>query len=80
MSEILYKYNIDAILDDRTYLTIGKRFIYARALGYPYIIVIGKAANQSVPLFEIHDLNNSLYHEFSLEEINNYFSNINLLN
>jgi len=67
-------------LDDRTYFTIGKRFLFARALGYPYIIVIGKAATKSVPLFEIHDLNNLKQHELSLEQINDYFENINLKN
>ncbi|KYM96362.1 putative prolyl-tRNA synthetase, mitochondrial [Cyphomyrmex costatus] len=74
--EIFYKRNIDAILDDRTNYTIGKRLVFARALGYPYIIVIGKAATQSIPLFEIHDVNNSTYRELSLDQMSNYFDNI----
>lgn len=81
--EILCKRNIDAILDDRTHYTIGKRLLFARASGYPYIIVIGKAATQSIPLFEIHEVNNSTHdnsRELSLDQISNYFDNINLKN
>lgn len=51
--EILRKRDIDVILDDRTHYTIGKRLLFTRASGYPYVIVIGKAATQSIPLFEI---------------------------
>ncbi|XP_071555239.1 probable proline--tRNA ligase, mitochondrial isoform X1 [Temnothorax nylanderi] len=80
LSEILCKRDIDAILDDRSHHTIGKRLVFARALGYPYIIVIGKAATQSVPLFEIHDVNNSTYRELSLDQISDYFDNINFKN
>ncbi|XP_071555016.1 probable proline--tRNA ligase, mitochondrial [Temnothorax nylanderi] len=80
LSEILCKRDINAILDDRTHHTIGKRLVFARALGYPYIIVIGKTATQSVPLFEIHDVNNSTYRELSLNQISDYFDNINFKN
>jgi len=52
--------------------------VFARRLGYPYVIVIGKAATQSIPLFEIHDVNNSTYHELSLEQMNDYFDNISV--
>ncbi|EFN79469.1 probable proline--tRNA ligase, mitochondrial [Harpegnathos saltator] len=76
--EILQKRDIDTILDDRTQFTIGKRLVYARAIGYPYIIVIGKAATQSIPLFEIHDINNSVSHKLSLEQISGFFDNVNL--
>ncbi|KYN10660.1 putative prolyl-tRNA synthetase, mitochondrial [Trachymyrmex cornetzi] len=78
--EIFYKRNIDTILDDRLHYTIGKRLVFARRSGYPYIIVIGKAATQSIPLFEIHDVNNSTYHELSLDQMNDYFDNINVKN
>ncbi|XP_011684944.1 PREDICTED: probable proline--tRNA ligase, mitochondrial [Wasmannia auropunctata] len=74
--EVLCKYNIDAILDDRTHYTIGKRLLFTRASGYPYIIVIGKTATQSVPLFELHDVNNATYRELSLDQISDYFQNI----
>ncbi|KAL6257409.1 hypothetical protein P5V15_010981 [Pogonomyrmex californicus] len=78
--EILRKRDIDAILDDRTHHTIGKRLLFARVTGYPYIIVIGKAVTQSVPLFEIHDVNNSTCRELSLEQMNDYFDNIDFKN
>lgn len=75
--EILCKRDIDTILDDRTHLTIGKRFVLARALGYPYIIIIGKASTRPIPSFEVHDINNSVSNELSLEQISHYFDNIN---
>ncbi|KAL0130608.1 hypothetical protein PUN28_002325 [Cardiocondyla obscurior] len=75
--EILYKRNVDTILDDRSHYTIGKRLLFARALGYPYIIVIGKSATQTIPLFEIHDVNNSTCRELSLDQICDYFDNVN---
>lgn len=77
LSEILCKRDIDTVLDDRTHLTIGKRFVLARALGFPYIIIIGKASTRSIPSFEVHDINNSVTNELSLEQINHYFDNIN---
>ncbi|CAL7937952.1 unnamed protein product [Xylocopa violacea] len=40
--DTLNELNIDAILDDRTNLTIGNRFMHARITGFPYIIVIVK--------------------------------------
>lgn len=45
-------------------------------MGFPYVIVIGKAATQSVPLFEVHDLNNSVRHDLSLEQMSHYFDNV----
>ncbi|XP_036148096.1 probable proline--tRNA ligase, mitochondrial isoform X2 [Monomorium pharaonis] len=78
--EIFYERDIDAILDDRTHETIGKRLVFARASGYPYIIVIGKPAIQSIPLFELHDVNNSTYRELSLDQISDYFNNIKFKN
>lgn len=78
--EILYKRDIDAILDDRTHFTIGKRFVFARTLGYPYIIIIGKTSTQPIPLFEVHDTNNSVINELSLEQMSHYFDNISLKN
>ncbi|XP_029158945.1 probable proline--tRNA ligase, mitochondrial isoform X1 [Nylanderia fulva] len=78
--EILCKHDIDVILDDRTNLTIGKRFVFARAVGYPYVIIVGKAATRSIPLFEVHDINNSVCNDLSLEQISHYFDSINLKN
>ncbi|KAJ8277819.1 hypothetical protein GJAV_G00080430 [Gymnothorax javanicus] len=43
----------EVVLDDRTQLTIGKRFKDASRLGYPYVIVIGQTAAEEQPRFEV---------------------------
>ncbi|XP_061941636.1 probable proline--tRNA ligase, mitochondrial isoform X2 [Apis cerana] len=73
--EILNQLNIDTILDDRTDLTIGKRFMHARITGFPYVIIIGKSIMNFPPLIEIHNINNSTNCEISLNDIPNYFNN-----
>ncbi|XP_013115163.1 probable proline--tRNA ligase, mitochondrial [Stomoxys calcitrans] len=58
----------DVLHDDRKYLTIGKRLMEAKRMGYPLIIVIGSKSCEEVPKIEIHingkpmdlDLNSSL--------------------
>ncbi|KAG6795174.1 proline--tRNA ligase, mitochondrial isoform X1 [Apis mellifera caucasica] len=73
--EILNQLNIDTILDDRTNLTIGKRFMHARITGFPYVIIIGKSIMNFPPLIEIHNINNSTNCKISLNDIPNYFNN-----
>lgn len=53
----------DVLLDDRTSLTIGRRFLEARKMGYRFIVVIGKKSVEETALFEITDLktNSQLY-------------------
>lgn len=53
----------DVLLDDRTSLTIGRRFLDARKMGYRFIVVIGRKAVEETALFEITDvkLNSQLY-------------------
>ena len=46
----------DVIYDDRTSLTIGKKLMDAKRVGYPYIVIAGKKATEEVPLLELHDL------------------------
>nr|XP_034178912.1 probable proline--tRNA ligase, mitochondrial [Osmia lignaria] len=72
--EILDELNIDAILDDRSDLTIGNRLMHARVTGIPYVIIIGKATQKSPPLFEIHDINNSTQCDLSLDNMYSYFN------
>lgn len=49
--------NCDLVFDDRTNLTIGKRLIDARKMGYPFVIVIGeKTASDTKPQIELHEL------------------------
>ncbi|NWX37634.1 SYPM protein, partial [Notiomystis cincta] len=47
----------DAVLDDRTQLTIGKRLKDAQRLGYPYVVVAGKRVCEDPPVFEVWDQN-----------------------
>lgn len=46
----------DVLLDDRSSLTIGRRFLEARKMGYRFIVVIGKKAIEETALYEITDL------------------------
>uniref|UniRef100_A0A8D0HCZ9 Probable proline--tRNA ligase, mitochondrial n=1 Tax=Sphenodon punctatus TaxID=8508 RepID=A0A8D0HCZ9_SPHPU len=47
----------DAVLDDRTHLTIGKRLKDANILGYPYIVVAGKKTLGDPSEFEVWSQN-----------------------
>ncbi|KAM9186697.1 putative proline--tRNA ligase, mitochondrial [Mergus octosetaceus] len=47
----------DAVLDDRTQMTIGKRLKDAKKLGYPYVVIAGKRACEDPPVFEVWDQN-----------------------
>lgn len=45
------------VVDDRTNLTIGKRLMEAKRMGYPFIVVVGeKASSENHPQLELHDL------------------------
>uniref|UniRef100_A0A182K8J9 Probable proline--tRNA ligase, mitochondrial n=1 Tax=Anopheles christyi TaxID=43041 RepID=A0A182K8J9_9DIPT len=45
----------EVIVDDRTQLTIGKRILDARKMGYPVIVIVGlKAINEE--MFELHNV------------------------
>ncbi|KAF2901000.1 hypothetical protein ILUMI_05184 [Ignelater luminosus] len=46
----------NVVLDDRKHMTIGKRLLDARRVGYPYIIVIGTRAKEDPPIFELNDI------------------------
>lgn len=43
------------VLDDRTNLTIGKRFMEAKRMGYPMIVILGAKVTEDEPKFEFHD-------------------------
>lgn len=76
--ETLYRLGLDAVLDDRTQWTIGKRLKYAKATGYPYAIVLGKALSNS--MYEICDLYNDSKQDLILEDFGSYFANNNNTN
>lgn len=62
----------DVLIDDRTQLTIGKRLIEAKRVGYPLIIVVGGRAKEHPPTFELHDLSRNTQFDFTHTEIYNY--------
>lgn len=43
----------EVVLDDRTHMTIGKRLKDANKLGYPYVVVVGQAALEEAPRYEV---------------------------
>ncbi|XP_063899020.1 probable proline--tRNA ligase, mitochondrial [Helicoverpa armigera] len=47
----------DALIDDRHQLTIGKRLMMADRMGYPNIIVMGKASLENPPRYEVYSRN-----------------------
>ncbi|RVE73533.1 hypothetical protein OJAV_G00032320 [Oryzias javanicus] len=53
LGEVLPRLRGEIVLDDRTQMTIGKRLKDAGRLGYPYVIVVGEAALQKPPTFEV---------------------------
>lgn len=44
----------DIILDDRRHLTIGKRLMESKRMGYPIIVVIGSKVLQTPPMVELY--------------------------
>lgn len=64
LDEILYR-NLEShlpnlqnniLLDDRTALSIGRRYLDSRRTGYRYIIVLNKRVGENPPLFEFNDI------------------------
>ncbi|XP_060526889.1 probable proline--tRNA ligase, mitochondrial [Cylas formicarius] len=46
----------NVLLDDRTNLTVGRRFLDARRVGYRFVIVLNKLSSEDPPQFEMNDL------------------------
>uniref|UniRef100_A0A6B2EE74 Probable proline--tRNA ligase, mitochondrial n=1 Tax=Phlebotomus kandelakii TaxID=1109342 RepID=A0A6B2EE74_9DIPT len=44
----------DTVLDDRNHLTIGKRLLLAKRMGYPFVIVAGSRVTEEPPMLELH--------------------------
>ncbi|KAG5873365.1 hypothetical protein JTB14_022968 [Gonioctena quinquepunctata] len=63
LEEIIPDFKGNVLLDDRSSLTIGRRFIDAKRVGYHYIIVINNKAADTPPLYELNDtkMNVQLY-------------------
>ncbi|KAJ8943704.1 hypothetical protein NQ314_009677 [Rhamnusium bicolor] len=60
------------LLDDRLSLTIGRRHIDARRVGYRYIIVINQKTSENVPLYELTDTKTDVQHYLSKNELFKY--------
>lgn len=61
----------DIIVDDRTHMTIGKRFVEAKKLGFPFVVVMGKKMNESPSLYELYDSNTKKSDHYVLNDLIN---------
>lgn len=62
----------DFIVDDRVNLTIGRRYLEACQIGYPFVIVIGNKSTEDHPLLELNSLNSKEKFYFSISELLEY--------
>ncbi|KAI4457943.1 mitochondrial ribosome protein l39/prolyl-trna ligase family member [Holotrichia oblita] len=69
-------YTGNILLDDRNHLTIGKRYLEARRMGYPYIIVIGSKATETNPLYELNEILTNKQHFLDKNELLQHFRSI----
>lgn len=56
------------VVDDRLSMTIGKRLMDAKKLGIPFIFVIGAKSAESDPMVELHDTNQNLASDFTVND------------
>ncbi|KAM4722318.1 putative proline--tRNA ligase, mitochondrial isoform 1-T2 [Rhinophrynus dorsalis] len=69
----------EIILDDRNYLTIGKRVKEAHMMGYPYVVVVGKKALDSPAMFEVRDHNTGEVHFLSKEGVMEFLQKVQVI-
>lgn len=73
--------NDSIVVDDRQSLTIGKRLLDAKKLGYPLIIIVGAKAGEKEPKFEICVTNENITTHLNYNDlfcfINDYTKKIN---
>lgn len=62
------------MLDDRSNLTIGRRYLEAKRVGYRYIIVINDKSFEDDPLYEFNDINANSKVYFTENEIIDYIN------
>lgn len=78
INELIKIYNNDDILlDDRTNLTIGKRLMDCKKLGFPKIIVIGNKIMNENPKFELYCLKTNTRKDLELSQLLKEFHNEN---
>lgn len=64
----------NVLFDDRNEMTIGRRNLEARRMGYPYIIVLGKKATNDPPLYELNITQNNTQLFLSENELLKFMS------
>ncbi|XP_014233712.1 probable proline--tRNA ligase, mitochondrial [Trichogramma pretiosum] len=74
LAEMIYHHleslGIDAIVDDRAHMTIGKRLVEARKSGYPRVVVVGKGSTSlDRPTLELHDLYDGKYVDLEMNDV-----------
>ncbi|GJQ88145.1 hypothetical protein Trydic_g13150 [Trypoxylus dichotomus] len=69
-------YSDNVIVDDRKHLTIGKRHLEALRMGYPYIIVIGSKATETIPLYEINEILTNKQHFLNKSALLQYLKDV----
>lgn len=69
----------EAVLDDRDHLTIGKRVKEAHKMGYPYVIVVGKKALESPPVFEVRNHRTGEVHFFSKDGVLSFIQEVQVI-
>lgn len=65
-------YGDDIVVDDRTHMTIGKRFIEAKKLGFPFVVVMGKKITENPSLYELYVSNTKKTEHFELSDLINF--------
>ncbi|CAH2311220.1 probable proline--tRNA ligase, mitochondrial [Pelobates cultripes] len=75
----LYHLRDEIVLDDRTQMTIGKRVKEAEMMGYPFVIVVGKKALGSQPLFEVRRQNTGEVQYLSREGVMDCLKNVQVI-
>lgn len=64
----------EIIIDDRSHMTIGKRVLEAKRVGYPFIIVLGSKSIENPPLLEIIDLKSNEQQYLTQDQLLSYFT------
>lgn len=65
----------DIVVDDRTHMTIGKRFVEAKKLGFPFVIALGKKITENPSLFELYESETKQSEYFELNDLINFLKN-----
>lgn len=62
----------NVVVDDRDHLTIGRRSLEARRVGFPFVLVLGSRAAEYPALYELQDVNDNKKLLLTEEQIIDY--------